>query len=56
MDTIFIILGNKREQFTFLHIYHHVTIYLVYCVCKCVYSFRHVFLLLDIDAHAKGER
>merc|ERR1712154_755364 len=29
-DTFFIIFGRKRRQFTFLHIYHHITIYLVY--------------------------
>jgi len=29
-DTIFIIAGRKWEQLSFLHYYHHVTIYLVY--------------------------
>lgn len=29
-DTIFIIVGNKANQFTFLHCYHHITIFLVY--------------------------
>ena len=31
-DTIFIILGNKRKQFTFLHIYHHVTIFIAFWI------------------------
>mmetsp|Transcript_10286 Transcript_10286/g.15553 ORF Transcript_10286/g.15553 Transcript_10286/m.15553 type:complete len:298 (+) Transcript_10286:85-978(+) len=29
-DTIFIILGNKRQQFTFLHCYHHMSIFSLY--------------------------
>jgi len=29
MDTIFIILGKKWNQLSFLHVYHHVTIFLV---------------------------
>jgi len=30
MDTLFIVLSLKRSQFTFLHCFHHFTIYLVY--------------------------
>jgi hypothetical protein len=29
LDTIFIILGKKWTQLSFLHVYHHVTIFLV---------------------------
>ena len=29
-DTLFIILGKKWEQLSFLHVYHHLTIFLVY--------------------------
>jgi elongation of very long chain fatty acids protein 4 len=29
-DTVFIILGKKWNQLSFLHVYHHVTIFLVY--------------------------
>ena len=29
MDTIFIILGKKWKQLSFLHVYHHITIFLV---------------------------
>jgi elongation of very long chain fatty acids protein 4 len=29
-DTLFIILGKKTAQLSFLHVYHHVTIFLVY--------------------------
>jgi elongation of very long chain fatty acids protein 4 len=29
-DTVFIILGKKWSQLSFLHVYHHVTIFLVY--------------------------
>lgn len=28
-DTVFIILGKKWNQLSFLHVYHHVTIFLV---------------------------
>jgi hypothetical protein len=33
MDTIFIILGKKWNQLSFLHVYHHVTIFLVRVCC-----------------------
>jgi len=29
-DTIFIVLGKKWNQLSFLHVYHHTTIYLFY--------------------------
>lgn len=29
MDTLFIVLGKKWEQLSFLHVYHHTTIFLV---------------------------
>lgn len=29
LDTVFIILGKKWNQLSFLHVYHHVTIFLV---------------------------
>jgi elongation of very long chain fatty acids protein 4 len=29
-DTIFIVLGKKWRQLSFLHVYHHVTIFLFY--------------------------
>ena len=29
-DTLFIILGKKWDQLSFLHVYHHLTIFLVY--------------------------
>ena len=29
MDTVFIVLGKKWEQLSFLHVYHHTTIFLV---------------------------
>lgn len=28
-DTVFIILGKKWNQLSFLHVYHHTTIFLV---------------------------
>merc|ERR1711920_1007577 len=30
MDTIFIVLGKKWRQLSFLHVYHHTTIFLFY--------------------------
>eukprot|EP01102_Stenamoeba_stenopodia_P007747 TRINITY_DN2182_c0_g1_i1.p1 TRINITY_DN2182_c0_g1~~TRINITY_DN2182_c0_g1_i1.p1 ORF type:complete len:333 (-),score=44.23 TRINITY_DN2182_c0_g1_i1:23-1021(-) len=30
LDTVFIVLGRKWEQLSFLHIYHHISIFLVY--------------------------
>ena len=31
-DTVFIILGKKWKQLSFLHVYHHLTIFAVWCV------------------------
>lgn len=30
MDTVFIVLGKKWKQLSFLHVYHHTTIFLFY--------------------------
>ncbi|EKX33396.1 hypothetical protein GUITHDRAFT_98336 [Guillardia theta CCMP2712] len=30
MDTFFIVLGKKWEQLSFLHVYHHLTIFMIY--------------------------
>jgi len=30
LDTVFIVLGRKWEQLSFLHVYHHVSIFLIY--------------------------
>lgn len=30
MDTVFIILGKKWKQLSFLHVYHHLTIFFIY--------------------------
>jgi len=32
VDTFFIIVGGKMEQFSFLHVYHHFTIFIMYFI------------------------
>ena len=49
-DTVFIILDKKWKQLSFLHVYHHTSIFLVcitlYYVCICLYIY--YYLLLSI--------
>ena len=38
VDTIIMVARGKFEQFTFLHVYHHISIFLM-CVRKCIYLY-----------------
>lgn len=49
-DTIFIILGNKHKQFTFLHQYHHITIYLVYWLNVNLSYDADIYLTITLNA------
>jgi elongation of very long chain fatty acids protein 4 len=48
-DTIFIVLGKKWKQLSFLHVYHHTTIFLFYWVNVNVYYDGDVFLTILLN-------
>ena len=48
-DTIFIVLGKKWRQLSFLHVYHHITIFLFYWLNANVYYDADVYLTIVLN-------
>lgn len=48
-DTIFIVLGKKWRQLSFLHVYHHLTIFLFYWLNTNVYYDGDIFLTILLN-------
>mmetsp|Transcript_118672 Transcript_118672/g.343229 ORF Transcript_118672/g.343229 Transcript_118672/m.343229 type:complete len:273 (-) Transcript_118672:29-847(-) len=48
-DTIFIVLGKKWRQLSFLHVYHHITIFLFYWLNANVFYDGDVYLTIVLN-------
>ncbi len=48
-DTIFIILGKKWRQLSFLHVYHHITIFLFYWLNANVFYDGDIYLTIALN-------
>jgi hypothetical protein len=48
-DTIFIIIGKKWRQLSFLHVYHHITIFLFYWLNTKAYYDGDVYLTIVLN-------
>lgn len=48
-DTIFIVLGKKWRQLSFLHVYHHITIFLFYWLNANVYYDGDIYLTILLN-------
>jgi len=48
-DTIFIVLGKKWRQLSFLHVYHHTTIFLFYWLNSNVFYDGDIFLTIVLN-------
>jgi hypothetical protein len=48
-DTIFIVLGKKWRQLSFLHVYHHTTIFLFYWLNTLVFYDADVYLTIVLN-------
>ena len=52
LDTVFFVLRKKNNQISFLHVYHHATMFPIWWMgvkwvaggqCKLLFSFPHIF-------------
>ena len=48
-DTIFIVLGKKWRQLSFLHVYHHITIFLFYWLNANVFYDGDIYLTIVLN-------
>lgn len=48
-DTIFIVLGKKWRQLSFLHVYHHITIFLFYWLNANVFYDGDIYLTIFLN-------
>ena len=48
-DTIFIVLGKKWRQLSFLHVYHHITIFLFYWLNSNVFYDGDIYLTIVLN-------
>ena len=48
-DTIFMVLGKRWKQLSFLHVYHHITIFLFYWLNANVYYDGDVYLTIVLN-------
>lgn len=48
-DTIFIVLGKKWRQLSFLHVYHHITIFLFYWLNANTFYDGDIFLTIALN-------
>jgi elongation of very long chain fatty acids protein 4 len=48
-DTIFIVLGKKSRQLSFLHVYHHITIFLFYWLNANVFYDGDIYLTIALN-------